>query len=116
MAYLALGCGVGKLMVMASSSPVANSCGGASRQNECVGQFMLADFLCGIGDADGLLVHTDKEGVGLAASALNQIGAFAAAQIQMKAGERDAANWRASRAPISDIGLGVRLNRIGVAL
>ena len=25
--YLALGCGVGKLMVMASSSPAANSCG-----------------------------------------------------------------------------------------
>ena len=77
---------------------------------------MLADFLCGIGDADGLLVHADKERVGLTASTLNQIGAFAAAQIQMKVFEGLAANWRASLAPISGIDFGVRLNRIGVAL
>ena len=89
---------------------------GASGQDECVGQLLLADFLRGIGDADGLLVHADKEGVGLTESSLNQIGAFAAAQIQMKAGEGRAASRRAGFAPISGIGLGVRLNRIGVAL
>lgn len=48
--------------------------------------------------------------------ALDQIGAFAAAKIQVKVLEGLAANWRASPSPISDIGLGVRLNRIGVAL
>ena len=52
---------------------------GASGQHERVGQFLLADFLRGIGDADGLLVHTDKEGIGLTASALNQVSSFAAA-------------------------------------
>ena len=46
------------------------------------GQFLLADFLCGIGDADGLLVHADKERVGLAVGALDQIGSFATAKIQ----------------------------------
>ena len=89
---------------------------GASGQDECVGQFMLADFLCGIGDADGLLVHADKERVGFTASSLNQIGALAAAQIKMKAGEGRTVSRRAGLAPIPGICLGVRLNRIGVAL
>ena len=48
-------------------------------------------------------------------SSLNQIGAFAAAQIQVKVFEGLAANWRTGLAPISGIDFGVRLNRIGVA-
>ena len=48
--------------------------------------------------------------------ALDQIGSFATAQIQVKAGEGLAVSRRASPSPISGIGLGVRLNRIGVAL
>ena len=48
-------------------------------------------------------------------SSLNQIGSFAAAKIQVKAGEGLAANWRTGLAPISGIDFGVRLNRIGVA-
>ena len=48
--------------------------------------------------------------------ALYKVRSLAAAQIQMKAGEGRAAGWRTGLAPISDIGLGVRLNRIGVAL
>ena len=88
----------------------------ASGQDECVGQFLLADFLRGIGDADGLLVHTDKERVWLVDRALYKVGSLAAAKIQVQVFERLAANWRASLAPISGIGLGVRLNRIGVAL
>ena len=89
---------------------------GASGQDECVGQLLLADFLCGIGDADGLLVHTDKEGVWLVGRALYKVRSLATAKIQVKVFEGLAANWRASLAPISGIGLGVRLNRIDVAL
>ena len=89
---------------------------GASGQDECVGQLLLADFLRGIGDADGLLVHADKERVGLAVGALDQIGSLATAKIQVKVFEGLAACWRTGLAPISGIGLGVRLNRIGVAL
>ena len=48
--------------------------------------------------------------------ALDQIGSLATAQIQMKVFEGLAACGRTGLAPISDIGLGVRLNRIGVAL
>ena len=88
----------------------------ASGQDECVGQFLFADFLRGIGDADGLLVHADKEGVGLAVGALDQIGSLATAKIQVKVFEGLAACGRTGLAPISGIGLGVRLNRIGVAL
>ena len=77
---------------------------------------MLADFLCGIGDADGLLVHADKERVWLVGRALYKVRSLAAAKIQVKVFEWLAANWRTDFTPISDIGLGVRLNRIGVAL
>ena len=72
--------------------------------------------MCGIGNADGLLVHADKEGIGFTVSTLNQVSSFAAAQIEMKAGEGFAASRRTGLAPISGIGLGVRLDRIGVAL
>ena len=77
---------------------------------------MLADFLRGIGDADGLLVHADKERVWLVGRTLYKVRSLAAAKIQVKVFEGLAANWRTGLAPISGIGLGVRLNRIGVAL
>ena len=48
--------------------------------------------------------------------ALDQIGSFATAQIQMKAGEGLAASRRTCFTPMSGIVLGVRLDRIGVAL
>ena len=48
--------------------------------------------------------------------ALDQIGSFATAQIQVKVLEGLAANRRTGLASISGIGLGVRLNSIGVAL
>ena len=89
---------------------------GASGQDKCVGQLLLADFLCGIGDADGLLVHADKERVWLAGRALYKVRSLATTKIQMKVFERLAACGRTGLAPISGIGLGVRLNRIGVAL
>ena len=88
---------------------------GASGQDECVGQFLLADFLRGIGDTDGLLVHTDKEGVWLVGRALYKVRSLAAAKIQVKVFEWLAACGRTGLAPISGIGLGARLNRIGVA-
>ena len=89
---------------------------GASGQDKCVGQLLLADFLCGIGDADRLLVHADKERVWLVGRALYKVRSLATTKIQVKVFERLAASRRAGFAPISDIGLGVRLNRIGVAL
>ena len=120
LAYLALGCGVGKLMVMASrlacGKQLRQRCGAPRGQDKRIGQFLLADFLRGIGDTDGLLVHTDKEGVWLVGRALDQVNSLAAAKIQVKVFEWLAANWRTGLAPISGIGLGVRLNRIGVAL
>jgi len=48
--------------------------------------------------------------------ALYKVRSLATAKIQVKVLEGLAANWRAGLAPISGIGLGVRLNRIGVAL
>ena len=89
---------------------------GTSGQNECVGQLLLADFLCGIGDADRLLVHTDKERVWLVGRALYKVRSLATTKIKVKVLEGLAACGRASLAPISGIGLGIRLNRIGVAL
>ena len=89
---------------------------GASGQHKRIGQLLLANLLGGIGNADGLLVHADKESVGFAAGSLNQIGAFAAAQIQVKAGEGLATSRRTCFTPMSGIALGARLDGIGVAL
>ena len=46
---------------------------------------------------------------------LYKVRSLATAKIQVKVFEGLAANWRASLAPISGIGLGVRLDCIGVA-
>ncbi len=48
--------------------------------------------------------------------ALYKVRSLAAAKVQVKVFKGLAANWRTGLAPISGIGLGVRLNRIGVAL
>ena len=50
------------------------------------------------------------------ARALYKVRSLATAKIQVKVFEGLAASWRTSLAPISGISLGVRLDRIGVAL
>ena len=87
-----------------------------ARDQDRVCDARLNNTLRGVGNADGLLIGADKERVGFDFGTLYQVCSLSAAKIEMKAGKGFAAGEGAGFAPVTDIALGARFDRVGIAL
>ena len=87
-----------------------------ARDQDCVCDARLDNTLCSIGNADGLLIGSDKERIRFDFGTFYQVCSLSAAKVEMKASEGLAAGVGAGFAPMTDIALGVRLDCVGIAL
>ena len=87
-----------------------------ARDQDRVCDACLNNTLRGVGDADGLLIGSDKERIRFDFGTFYQVRALSAAKVEMKAGKGLAAGGGAGLTPKTDIALGVRLDCVGIAL